>query len=111
LATFFPQGTAAAPVEWSCSLYKNANIVATITTTDTSTSFYAGLTGQLILHLKNSDTLTMDCGDNVSSAWIWGRAPLQVSLVRLASRTTGVITAGTQPEVPDATKMQSTRPR
>ncbi len=84
-ANFFPQGTPAAPVVFSCYLTKNGAMRAQSTAASTWTSgFYVGVNGGNMVKVDSSaNDLEVGCGPADGSAWQFGSKPVSVTFTRL----------------------------
>jgi hypothetical protein len=88
-ANFFPQGTPAAPVTFSCFLLRDGALVSQSTTSTTYASgFYAGVNGSTVVKVVPGTNIDAGCG-LTSGAWTFGTKKLTVTLTRLDGVTAG----------------------
>jgi hypothetical protein len=91
-ATFKSLGSESTPVEFGCFLFENgnpANLLGEATVLDNHGFFYPSVSGSISVKVEAGDTFSMSCGADSNSAWKWGLVPLQVTFVRLQTRTSG----------------------
>ena len=100
-ASFYPQGTPAAPVTFSCYSINApyTEVTSQATTTGTYDSgYYYGVTGVTAETVPASGVPRLSCGAKNSAGssvpWQWGSRKLQVTLVKLNGRTSGTLTSG-----------------
>ncbi len=88
-ANFFPQGTPAAPVTFSCFLLRDGSLVSQSTSSSTYTGgFYVGVGGSTIVKVVSGTNVDAGCG-LTSGAWTFGTKKLTVTLTRLDGVTAG----------------------
>lgn len=84
-ANFFPAGSPAAPVHFSCYLTKDGAMRAQSTADSTwSSGFYVGVNGANMIKVDSSaNDLEVGCGTDDNSAWQFGTKPVSVTFTRL----------------------------
>jgi len=88
-ANFFPQGTPAAPIAFSCFLLRDGSLVSQSTGLSAAGSgFYIGVNGSTIVKVVPGTDVNVGCG-TLSAAWTWGTKKLTATLTRLDGQTVG----------------------
>ena len=88
-ANFFPQGTPAAPVTFSCFLLRDGSLVSQSTGLSAAGSgFYVGVNGSTIVKVVPGTDVNVGCG-TLSVPWTWGTKKLTATLTRLDGQTVG----------------------
>jgi hypothetical protein len=88
-ANFFPQGTPAAPVTFSCFLLRGVSLISQSTSSSTYTAgFYVGVGGSTIVKVGSGTDVNAGCGVN-GGPWTFGTKKLTVTLTRLDGLTAG----------------------
>jgi hypothetical protein len=86
---FFPQGTAGAPIQFSCFLTRNnVNISQATGLSAAGSGFYIGVDGSTVVKLGAGIDLNIACG-TLSGAWTFGTLPITVTVTRLDGSTSG----------------------
>lgn len=86
-ADFSSQGSISSPVTWVCGLYDGNVVKGAGNATDVGQTFQYSVSASVSLKIKTGDKIRMFCGKEQGSTWTWSDRPLQVTFVRLASRT------------------------
>ncbi len=91
-ANFFPAGTPAAPVQFTCAILNGTGAILyaqDTSSSETTSGFYVGVNGATFLRNPSSLGVEAYCGTGDGSAWTWGTRPLVVTLTRLDGLTHG----------------------
>jgi hypothetical protein len=102
-ANFFPAGTPAAPVQFSCGILNGSgvNLYAQDTSLSASTSgFYVGVNGAAFLRNPSSLGVQAFCGTIDGSTWSFGSRPLVVTLTRMDGLTHGSLSPSPNKKAP-----------